>query len=257
MVSFLEKGFLFSIFLFFIFLFFIYLFIYFFYFLFLFIFIIFLFLFFIFLFFIFYFLFFYFLFIFIFFIFLFLFFYFFYFLFFYFFHFLFFYFFIFHFFIFIFYFLFFIFFDDVITHPPTHPSLFFSGHPPPTPPSFFPPCLAHPSRTLADAFRRFSEDWPKMLSTNPKPGKSSSNTVARGPCVSIMRSCGLMMSSLPADDFQQPIRSRPFPKIFPKICRRFSEDALHQSEARKSVTSSSSNTVARGPEYYSQRSNKS
>ena len=55
-------------------------------------------------------------------------------------------------------FLFFYFFDDVITHPLTHPSLFFLAIPPPTPPSFFPPCLAHPSRTLADAFRRFSDD---------------------------------------------------------------------------------------------------
>ena len=46
-----------------------------------------------------------------------------------------------------------------MTSSPTYPSLFFSGHPPPTTPSFFPPCLAHPSRTLADAFRRFSEDF--------------------------------------------------------------------------------------------------
>ena len=55
-------------------------------------------------------------------------------------------------------FYFFIFFDDVITHPLTHPSLFFLAIPPPTPPSFFSPCLAHPSRTLADAFRRFFDD---------------------------------------------------------------------------------------------------
>ena len=68
---------------------------------------------------------------------------------------------IFHFFIFsFFHFLFFIFyfftfFIFLMTSSPTHlptPPSFFLAIPHPPLPSFFPPCLAHPSRTLADAF---------------------------------------------------------------------------------------------------------
>ena len=79
--------------------------------------------------------------------------------------FLFFLFFIFYFFCFLFFlffiFLFFIFFDDVITRP-THPSLFLSCLPPPTPLRFFSslPCrpFSHPCRCFPTLFRRFSED---------------------------------------------------------------------------------------------------
>ena len=60
----------------------------------------------------------------------------------------------------------------------------------------------------------------------------------------------LLLIDISSDAFQQPIRSLHFPKIFPKIFRRFSEDSLDQSEARKSVTSSSENLVARVPQYY-------
>ena len=57
-----------------------------------------------------------------------------------------------------------------MTSSPTHPSLFFSDHPPPTPPSFFWPSPNHPSLlffrlalpTLPEDFPKISEDFPTI-----------------------------------------------------------------------------------------------
>ena len=86
---------------------------------------------------------------------------------------------------FIFYFFIFLFFIFLMTSSPTHPSPLFSGLPPPTPPCFF-FRLAHPFRRFSEDFRRGSEDFRRLLSTNPKPGKSSENLVSCSPYVSLM-----------------------------------------------------------------------
>ena len=88
-----------------------------------------------------------------------------------------------------FYFLFlFIFFDDVITHPLLPLSFLPSPHPPL--PSFFPlalPKIPDNSRTLADAFRRFSEDPLHQSEARTSVTSYSENWVKRVPCVKLMR----------------------------------------------------------------------
>ena len=158
----------------------------------------------------------------------------FYFLFFYFFNFIFFYFFIFY---------FFIYFFRWRHHPPHPPlpSFFFSF--PPTPPLLFlffahPPLSAFfllPSRTLADAFRRFSEDALHQSEARTYVTSASENWVARVPCVRLMRFLGLfleMMSSFSrpkifnnqsearvlACKFELTNHKPPFPTV--KSCRK-------------------------------------
>ena len=63
-------------------------------------------------------------------------------------------------------FLIFIFFSMTSSLAPPTPPSFFLAFPHPPLSAFFPLCLADPSPTLADAFRRFSEDFPKMTSSS-------------------------------------------------------------------------------------------
>ena len=99
--------------------------------------------------------------------------------------------------------------------PPTHPSLLSFLPFPPTPPSFFPSCLADPSRTLADAFRRFADDFPKMTSTSENRSIWSHDV--------------RLMSFLRFDDviasgrrFSTTNQKPPFCEDWPKIFRRCS-----------------------------------
>ena len=101
--------------------------------------------------------------------------------------------------------------------PPT-PPLFLSCHPPPIPPSFFPSCLADPSRTLADAFRRFSEGFPKMTSTSEIRSEGSHDVRLMRLSIFFVPSVNRYLVGRFSTTNQKP----PFPKIFPKICRRCS-----------------------------------
>ena len=136
---------------------------------------------------------------------------------------------IFYFFIFYFFMFYFLFVFWWRHHPPhtPHPPLPLSFLPSPTHPSplFFPlalPTIPEPLPTLAEARTSVTS--------------ASENMVARVPWRQTNELfLGYFLTwrhRLAADDFQQPIRSSHLTKIFPKICRRLSEDALHQSEAR-------------------------
>ena len=99
---------------------------------------------------------------------------------------------------------------------------------PPTLSLFFWPSPTHPSLlffriALPTLFRPFSEDFPKIF---PKMTSSSEIWSQVSHDVSLMNFLSiflhLQLIDISSDDFQQPIRSRPFPKIFPKIGRRCS-----------------------------------
>ena len=110
-----------------------------------------------------------------------------------------------------------------MTSSPTHPSLFFLAFPHPPLPAFFPPCLA-------DAFPTLSEDSRRFFRRCSPPIRSQENLRKIGSQVShdvslmsfFIDFLHLRLIDISSDAFQQPIRSHPFPKIFPKIFRRCS-----------------------------------
>ena len=164
--------------------------------------------------------------------------------------FLFFHFFIFLFFSFFFYFSFFLFFHFLffyffififlfLVHPPTPPSFFLAIPHPPLPAFFFAlPCPPFPKifRRFPTLFRRCS---PPIRSQDHlrKIWSHLAHDVSLMSFLSIFCIFGKSISR------RKIFNNQSEAAVFRRFFRRFSEDALHQSEARKSVTSTSENLV--------------
>ena len=137
-----------------------------------------------------------------------------------------------------------------MTSSPTRPSLIFSCLPPPTPPLFFPLAFTHPSPlffllpspthpsplffplalpTIPEPLPTLSEDFPKILSTNQKPGFCDvifGKLGLKGPMRQHNEILGLfldLMSLLSRPTiFNNQSEVSIFPRFFRRFCRMFS-----------------------------------